>query len=170
VRLIAALLVVLVTLGACTDPMDGNEPIGEAPISLTRSGGCGDAYLWAATDDGTWVVTLTVEARDRSTTEPTTIAVDLPDPDVEAVVLVGDTDLTRNLCTDLIDGDAEPDRTVPLVEGTGEIVLDPVAPEGTYDLCGDTSGRAELTGARSSEQTPFRPFTIETDGIGCYSG
>jgi hypothetical protein len=171
-RAVVLLLVLLATLvlAACSDPTDGNEPIGEAPIELTRSGGCGDAYLWAATDDGTWVVTIGVEARDRSSTEPTTIAVDLPDPDIRASVLVGDVDLTRNLCTDVIDGDAEPNRTVPVVSGSGEIVLDPTAPEGTYDLCGDTSGRAELRDVRSEEGTPFSPFTIETDGIGCYAG
>jgi hypothetical protein len=167
---VASVVAVVLAVAACSDATEGNEPVPEAPITLTRSGGCGDAYLWAATDDGTVAVTISVDAIDRSSAEPTTIAIDLPQDDVEAFVLRGDRDMTGNFCTDLIDGDAEPDEILPLRAGTGEIVLDPLPDEGDVDGCGDIAGRATLTGLTAEDGMPFEPVSITTTDIGCYAG
>lgn len=187
-RLVLPLSVALLALAGCGE--DGNTtratgsassssssaPTTEAPeqeIELTRSGGCGDAYLWAATEDGRLAVTVNTDLRDRSTTEPTTLAVDLPDPEIEAVVLRAPGDLTVNFCVDLLEPESEPTSTVAVTAGTGEIVIDAVDPERGPDSlagCGDTTARAELAGVEAEDGTTFAPVTIVAEGIGCYAG
>jgi hypothetical protein len=140
----------------------------EAEVELTRSGGCGEAYLWAATEDGTVVVTVSVEVPRYSTREPVVVDVDLADPEVEAVLLRGDADLTRNLCVDVIESDAEPDETVPLTAGTGELVVGTVPTD--VPTCGNVTGTLDLTAVEADDGTRIPEVTAETDAIGCYAG
>jgi len=163
-------LTLVVALAACgSDDDDGGAgPTSGEPIELTRSGGCGDAYLWAATEDGMVAVTVAVEVPRHSTRDDTVVEVDLPDPDVEAHLLRGDRDLTGNLCTDAIDGNAEPTSTVPLTAGTGEVVTTPVPTD--VDLCGEVEGRLELEGVEAEDGTRIADISARTDDIGCYAG
>jgi hypothetical protein len=143
-------------------------PAPDAPIELTRSGGCGEAYLWAATEDGTAVVAVSVEVPRYSTTDPVVVAVDVTDPEVEAVLLRGDADLTRNLCVDVIDAEAEPDETVPLTAGAGEVVIGPIPTD--VPTCGNVTGTLALDGVEAGDGTRIGAVAAETDAIGCYAG
>lgn len=165
-----ALLALAVT--ACGD--DGGDDgitISSVPTlggaELTRSGGCGEAYLWAADEDGAVAVTVGVDVRPLSPDAPTEVAIDLSDPEVDATLLRGE-DLPRNFCTDLPDGDSEPTGRSPLVAGTGTLVVEP----GTVDEvpCATGTGRLELTGVVAEDGTDVGSVTLTTDAIGCYSG
>lgn len=176
-------LAVAVVLGAaaCSDD-DGSAgpavgPDGPAPgggagvaaeVELTRSGGCGEAFLWAATEDGTTVVTVGVESERYSTMDPVVVDVDLSDPDVDGELLRGDGDLTRNLCVDVLDEEAEPDEVVPLIEGTGELVVGTIPTD--VSACGNVTGTLELDGVVAEDGTELGPVTAETDEIGCFAG
>jgi hypothetical protein len=50
-------------LATCSD--GGPAPTPEPKIELTRSGACGDADFWAATESGDIAVTVTVDAHER---------------------------------------------------------------------------------------------------------
>ena len=167
------LLVPLLALAAaCGGGGDGSArtvgPAAEPVIELTRSGGCGEAYLWAATEDGTTVVTVSVEVPRWSTTDPVVIDVDLDDPVTEAMLLRGDADLTRNLCVDVIDADAEPDTTTAIVAGIGELEIGPIPTD--VDPCGHATGTLTLDDVVAEDGTRIGSVRAETDGIGCYSG
>lgn len=151
-------------LGAC----GSDEVVTEDPVVLTRSDGCGDAYLWAAADDGTTVVAFVVDGRERSVSEPTTFLVDLTEADAYGELRRGPRDMTPNLCNDQIDGSREPAETLPLVAGRAEVVLDPLQPDDSG--CGSTAGRAEVSGVVADDGTEVAPFTIATESIGCYQG
>lgn len=138
-----------------------------APVSLTDGAACGDAYFWVGTPAGDVAVAVTVEARDRSATDDTTIAFSVPDPEVAVTVLRGQ-DMARNVCTDVIDGASEPTSSAAAVAGEGEIVLGPVDPDG-YESCG-TRGTLRLTGLEAPDGTTFAPIEVTSDEIGCYSG
>lgn len=161
-------LLVVASLAGCGSDGDDDAGPGGEPIQLTRSGGCGDAYLWAATEDGTVAVTVGVEVPGHSTREDTVVAIDLPDPDVEAHLLRGDQDLTRNLCVDVVDADAEPTSTVELTAGTGTITTTPISTD--VGLCGDVTGTLELTDVEADDGTRIAEVTAETADIGCFAG
>lgn len=138
------------------------------PVALTRFGACADAFVWAANADETVVVTAYLDAADRSTTEPTTYVLDLPDERAEVQVLRG-RGLTRNLCTDALSMESEPASTEVGIAGQVRIDVDAALPE-RYAGCGVTSVRFAFTGIESADGTTFAPATAETTGIGCYSG
>jgi hypothetical protein len=169
-RLVAPLL--LVALAACGSGGDGSAravgPAASGSVELSRSGGCGEAFLWAATEDGTTVVTVGVETDRYSTTDPVVIDVDLADPEVEAVLLRGHADMTRNLCVDVIDGDAEPDETVALAAGTGELVIGTIPTD--VPACGNVTGTLDLDGVEAEDGTTIGSVHAETGSIGCFAG
>jgi hypothetical protein len=152
-------------LTTCSDGGPARTP--EPTIALTRSGACGDAYFWAATESGDIAVTVTVDARERSARAPTVIPFERPDDGLTIEVLRGSS-LHRNLCNDAIDPDAEPTSTMPATAGRGEITLDPAAdpPDG----CGTTTGTLRADGLTASDGTTFEPIAITSHSIGCYSG
>lgn len=83
-------------------------------------------------------MTVDVEARERSSDEPTTIRISLPDDAVTAEMLEG-RNLARNFCTDVLDVESEPTSTQAITAGEGEIVLDP-APDPSNTACVAASG------------------------------
>lgn len=172
VLVLVPVLVLSAVLAGCGSTGPGSaRTTGPAPdpsIELTRSGGCGEAHLWAATEDGTVVVTVSVEVPRLSTREPVVIDVDVSDPAVEAVLLRGHADLTRNLCVDLLDPEAEPDETVPLTAGTGEVVIGPIPTD--VGACGHVTGTLDLTAVEAGDGTRIGTVTAETDSIGCFAG
>jgi hypothetical protein len=141
-----------------------------AALVLSRSGGCGDAFFWAATADETFAVTVTVDASARSATEPTTIDFAVPDPDVEVEIQTGSA-LTQPFCNDVIDGNVyERVSTTPATGGTGRITLDP----GPRGACG-AHGTLHLEGLTTDdgmrvEPVDVWPVDVATDTIGCYAG
>jgi hypothetical protein len=172
-HLVPLLLVVAVSaLAACGSGGDGSaRTLGPAPggtVELTRSGGCGEAFLWAATEDGTTVVTVGVETDRYSTTDPVVVTVDLADPVIDGALLRGDGDLTRNLCVDVLDGDAEPDETVTLTAGTGELVIGTIPTD--VGACGNVSGTLDLGNVTAEDGTTFGTVHAETGSIGCFAG
>lgn len=140
-----------------------------SPVLLTAGDGCGDVYFWAATDSGDIAVTVSLEARGRSSDKATTLEFVLPSPTVAVEVLDGD-HLDRNFCTDVFDGDAEPRRRQAAVSGTGTVTLDPL-PEGPDSVsCGSVAGELELRDLEAEDGTLFAPIRVSSDSIGCYSG
>lgn len=160
-------------LAACADSDPAAHIVGPsttapAAVELTRSGGCGEAFLWAASDDGRVVVTVGVEVERFSAREPVTIEVDLADPEFDAALLRGHADLTRNLCVDVLEEDAEPDETVPLTAGTGELVIGPVSTD--VSRCGDVTGTLDLADVEAEDGTRIGTVHAETEDIGCFAG
>ena len=157
---------------ACGSGGDGSaRTLGPAPggtVELTRSGGCGEAFLWAATEDGTTVVTVGVGTDRYSTTDPVVVAVDLADPEVDGALLRGDGDLTRNLCVDVLDDDAEPDGTVALAAGAGELVIGTIPTD--VPACGNVDGTLDLDGVEATDGTTIGSVHAETGSIGCFAG
>lgn len=129
-RPLLPLLVAALLLAGCGDG---------ALAPLTRSGGCGEAFLWAADEDGRTAVVVSADLRDRSTTDPTTLEVTLPDPAVEVVLVEGE-DLTAGFCTDLPMSEVE--RETPVVAGDVVLRVDPPATgsgqftEGSFEVAG----------------------------------
>lgn len=164
----AALFVALLGLAACGD--DEATESRSSEVVLSEGEACGDVYFWAASESGDVAVIVMVDARDRSTTEPTTIELALPDPTVVVEVLEGE-DLSRNFCTDVIDLASEPQGRQHAVAGEGTITLGP-APEGpsSYRSCGTVSGELVLDGLVTEDGTTFAPIAVSSDSIGCYSG
>ena len=103
----------------------------EESIDLPQTGGCADAYFWAASADGTQALTVYVDVRDRSGTEPTELDLTLPDP-LATVTLQRGSDLTQAFCNDVLDQDYELDEEVPVVEGTLHLTVDPTPRRGGW--------------------------------------
>ena len=106
---------------------------------------------------------MTVEGRDRSDDEPTTIPVELDDVEI----LVGD-HLERNFCTDVLFTESEPQEVLAATGGEGEVVLDPPL-TATDNPCG-AAGTLTLDGLVAEDGTAFAPIEVSSDEIGCYAG
>jgi hypothetical protein len=162
-------LVVLLagSLAACGS--DGNTTaVDPDPVDLVElgpGGACGDAFFWAATADDTVAVTVMVDERERSTTEPFRAAYDVGDPDLTVMVLRGE-GLSSTFCTDIPIGGPVTSETAASA-GSAEVRLDP----GTPDMmgCGRTSGSVTVTGLTGDGLT-FDTFTVDSTMIGCYAG
>ena len=144
----------------------------EQPVELPRGDACGEASFWAATGSGDLAVTVRIDARDRSATEPTTREFTLPDPGVVVEVLEGER-LWANFCTDAISTASEPRTRQAAVAGAGTVTLGATTdrrldPFGTG--CGATTGELELTGLEAEDGTTFAPIRVTSGSIGCYYG
>lgn len=174
----AALTVVLVGCASGDDDAPGGgsggggsggggdgQPTSGAP-DLTQSGGCGDAFFWAATAEGDLAVTVTVEARDRSGSEPTVVDFTVPDPAVTVELQVG-TELVQAFCNDLLDHNHHVESEHAAREGTGRITLAPLpADESTCGLIGEL----HVEGLAFEDGTEVGTVDVRTDAIGCYAG
>jgi len=138
------------------------------PLALPQSGACGDAFFWAATAAGDLAVTVQLEARERSDSEPTVVDFTVPDPAV-AVTLQTGTELVQAFCNDLLDQNHEVQAEHAASEGTGNITLEPIA-EGDA-TCGIT-GELHVEGLAFEDGTEVEVDTIDiqSDDIGCYAG
>jgi hypothetical protein len=135
---------------------------------MTQSGGCGDAFFWAANATSTVAVTVTVDARDRSSTGPTVIDFTLPDPKVKVEIQRG-RGLVQPFCNDVIDGNVwRVDSRSAATAGTGRITLD--AATEAFARCGATTGELRLSGVAAGDGTELDAIDIETHSIGCYAG
>ena len=162
----AALLVVLTTaLAGCGDEDADPRASGSEgpPLTLTASGGCGDAYFWATTSDDEHAVVVSVDLGERSASEPTVRELELPDPDVEVELWQG-SGLRSLMCNDLVAGEVT--EETPVVEGRLTITLQP-RPEKPGNL---TDGKAELRGLVAEDGTTIADLDIKTTSIGFYAG
>jgi hypothetical protein len=154
-------------LTACGDDAGTavDEPEPESLVTLAPGNGCGDVYFWAATADDTVAVTVTVDQRERSTTEPTLASYDVGDAGLEVKVLRGEK-LSTTFCTDILMGHPVKSET-DASAGHVEVRLDP----GTPDMlgCGKTHGSVTVTGL-TGDGLSFDDFTVDSDMIGCYAG
>lgn len=159
--LISSVLPVVLLAGCGVTYGDQRLLTVEEVPPLTRSGGCGEAFLWAADEDGRTAVVVDADLRDRSTTDPTTLEVTLPDPAVE-VVLVDGEDLTAGFCTDLPTSEVE--RETPVVAGEVVLRVDPPATgsgqfaEGSFEVVGAVAedGRVVPDTQATTEYIGFR--------------
>lgn len=94
---------------------------------FTKSGGCGDVFMWATTEDDTFAVVVDWREAATKAVEAGSFdeTVSLPDPDVSVSLQVG-TMLSAGFCTDIagmpghrVDGNA------PAVSGTVELAVRP---------------------------------------------
>jgi hypothetical protein len=132
------------------------------PVDLTRTGACADVFFWAATASGDLAVTVTADARDRSTVDQTTIRV-VPDGDDAAIEILQGENLHWNFCNDIISGQAEPTSTQSAASGSGVLKLDPRQP-------GLVSGSLIITDLEAEDGTIFAPIEVHSDRIGFYAG
>jgi hypothetical protein len=141
------------------------QPTSGAP-ALTQSGGCGDAFFWAATAEGDLAVTVSVEARDRSGSEPTVVDFTVPDPAVTVELQVG-TELVQAFCNDLLDQNHHVESEHAASEGSGRITLGPIAAPGP--TCG-VDGELHVEGLAFEDGTEIGTVDVRSDAIGCYAG
>jgi hypothetical protein len=105
---------------------------------FTRSGGCGDVFIWTTNADDT--MALTVQWDRAATTaweqEGFDDSMTLPQPAVQVFLVVG-AELSQTYCTD-IGGMGRVDGQAPAVSGTVELTVTPQAggfePAGTADV------------------------------------
>ncbi|MFA6577163.1 MAG: hypothetical protein WCS84_17195 [Nocardioides sp.] len=161
-------LVLALSLAGCSDDepdptsaVDPTPPTGPA-FEVADTGGCGDAFFWAADADGSHVIQVYVEQRDRSAEEPTTLEITVPDPAVTATLQSGE-DLTGNQCNDLVTGEVSDEQSI--VEGSGTMTLDPSSTDHGY-----VRGTLTMTGLVAEDGTVLPDLTIESDTIGFYAG
>jgi len=171
-RALLSLAAVTVAAAGCSDAdAEGGPALGRLvpgpTVELSRSGGCAEVWLWAADESGAVVVSVVADLSDRSALEPTTITATLPDDSVEVEVLHG-SDLTANLCTDVLDPASEPSTTSPAIEGRVEVTVDPVRDHA--DACGRTAATFRIDGLVADDGTTFAPISGASDEIGCTSG
>ena len=163
----AALLVVLLApLAACGDddePSSAVDPTAAPQLEFTRTGGCGDAFFWATTADGTNALVVSVELRDRSASEPTEVDLTLPAPAADVQLWTG-TELTSMMCNDIVL--VEVTEETPVTEGEVRVTLQP-RPEGSTDY---VDGKAELTGLVAEDGTELPDLQIKATSIGFYAG
>ena len=160
------ILACLLVVASCGERRDGAAVPTSAPgpeVQLTRFGAC-STFFWASTAAGDIAVTFYVDARNRSTTQPYTLEVKLPNKSVEVSVERG-TDLPRNMCSDIPVPVSVPTSSRAVTEGMGQIRLDPrpVAPT-AY-----ASGTVRLTGVVADDGTRFAPITMTTSCVDCYA-
>jgi hypothetical protein len=136
---------------------------GATALEFTRSGGCGDAYFWATTEDDEHAVVVSVDLRDRSTSGPTVVDVSLPDSAVDIELWEG-TGLGSLMCNDVVEGEVTSET--PVVEGAGTITVEPRA-EDDVDY---VDGKLELTGLVADDGTELPDLAIKTTSIGFYAG
>jgi hypothetical protein len=106
---------------------------------FTKKGGCGDTFLWAATEDGATAVT--VEWKDAASHAWDDDGFDesavLPDIRI-SVALVTGVKLSTYYCNDLLEVGQGPDREIPAVAGALSLAVVPqpasVRPSGLADL------------------------------------
>jgi hypothetical protein len=133
---------------------------------LPRSGGCADAFFWAANADGTLAVTVDVDARQRSAAAPTVIAFTVPDPKVKIEIQRG-RGLVQPFCNDVISQEWQVDSREHALEGKGRITLNA---RRQTSQCGSAHGRLHLDGLAASDGTRFASIDVPTGYIGCYAG
>lgn len=136
-------------------------------VRLTQGDACGDAFFWAATENGDTAVVVAVEAPPRSQSVPTTYP--LGGANLAQVTVLHGTHLDRNFCTDVIDGNSQPTKTQKAMGGTGEITLGP-SPRQAGGGCGTTAGSLTIAGLVAEDGTRFAPILVDSPNIGCYSG
>jgi hypothetical protein len=156
-----------VLLAACSSEVAGTASPPQGPSGETefvRGGGCGEVFLWAASESGEVVVGASVDVVGRPAGEPSEYTVELPDPDVLVTVRTGTGDLTENLCTDVILG-PEPTLIQDAVAGTVHLTVDPPGED-----CGDSEGRLRIEGLVAEDGTEFGPIEAETGLVGCNVG
>lgn len=165
-------LTLALSLAACSDDPEDTRAIDPGGTStssgpafeVAESGGCGDAFFWAADADGSQVIQVYVEQRDRSAAQPTVLELTLPDPEVTATLQTG-TNLVGDQCNDLLMGEVSDEQ--PIVEGSGTMTL---APPSTDGFDGSVTGSLTMTGLVAEDGTVLPDLTLTTDMIGFYAG
>jgi hypothetical protein len=161
--LLAGTLAVATVASACTHKPE--------PVALSWSTACSEAWFGAANDTRDVAVSVTLDARERSTQEPTVIEFTVPDARVRIEVRKG-RDAATDLCNDALETDYEPPSRQSAVAGRGRIVLDPL-PAGSgpppIGRCG-VRGTLHLTGLVAEDGTTFAPIDVTSSSIGCYPG
>ena len=142
-----------------------SRPIERTGEILPQSGGCGDAFFWAANAAGTLAVTVTVDVHQRSAAVLTSIEFAVPDPKVKIEIQRG-RGLVQPFCNDLITQEWHIDSRYPAVEGAGRVSVDPLRRPAR---CG-SNGRLHLDGLVTGDGTRFAAIDVRTANIGCYAG
>jgi hypothetical protein len=143
-----------------------SSPVERAGEVLPKSGGCADAFFWAANAEGTLAVTVDVDARQRSTAAPTVIDFTLPEPNVKIEIQRG-RGLVQPFCNDVISQEWHVDSRDHAVKGEGRITL---SARRQPFRCGSSHGRLHLDDLVASDGTRFASIDVPTANIGCYAG
>jgi len=136
----------LVAVAAC----DGSPAeVGPSPLDdfarvipdAPEQGGCSDVFMYGAFGNSSRAILLSVrgdvaqEAADNG--QPLSISYTLPHPDIDLVAQWG-TELTQNLCNDVVIPGTVIDGEAPAVSGTVHLTIEPdVGYQGFFEATGD---------------------------------
>jgi hypothetical protein len=105
-------------------PSPSATPVGQVftQADFTRSGGCGDVYMWAATEADTMAVTMQWDAAATSAWDGGDFndTATMPADGISVSLVVGQ-NLSAGFCTD-IGGQSRVDGNAPAVSGTVELL------------------------------------------------
>ncbi len=134
------------------------------PPVFVHSGGCGEAFFWAANDDSTIALRIqTAVPTDRANE----VVVDLSEPLGTLVELQHGTSLQMSLCGDITDDTYRLDVSVPAVSGTVTFTFG-AGPARCVD--GGYDGTAELDDVEFGDGTFIESLTVSTTELGCFAG
>jgi hypothetical protein len=150
--------------GSTTTMMDHTSQV-VVRLPLAPYGGCADAVFHAIGKANEQALTISVDASQRSTTEPTVLDITLPDPAV-TVTLQRGAGLDQPMCNDVLGPEYRVDSEVPAVSGTIHIELGPRS-EG---YGGGVTGLAVTKDLIMQDGTSLVDLYISTDQIGFYAG
>ncbi len=108
VAVLTSIVVVALAVAACNGGVD-IDTSAVAGEDLSRSSGCGDAEVYAASEDGTWAVVVTIDGPASDIDDAggsVERSYDLPDDEIHVALWVGHR-VTAVLCTDVDDQDHE---------------------------------------------------------------
>jgi hypothetical protein len=167
----AAAFLALPLLLACGEPL---EPGAVTGAELTATGGCADAMLYAASDDGTHLLTVDWEGAATRAEEQNGLAeeVTLPDEQVQVRLQVGER-LAERVCTDIVDPEwPEIEQRWAAVEGhaTIEVATDPDPSEFPVASVTLTDLRLEPQEGEATQAWRLDRVEIEEVVIGWYAG
>jgi hypothetical protein len=136
-------------------------------LKLDIVGACNEATFFARSEDDTVAVSISYDATDRATSQPTVISFTLPDPRL-SVFLTHGTALSQALCADITNEAYSRATEDEVRSGFGTLSIDP--PPTSAGSCGATGGvhgELHIEGLTDRDGTPIEPIDVSTDLIGC---
>ena len=113
---------------ATASPVPSPTPLAREidATKFTQRGGCGDTFLWAATQDGATAISVEWQgaASEAWTNDGFNETAELPDADIRVTLATGRL-LSTIYCNDVLTPEAGADTEVPAVAGQVSIVVRP---------------------------------------------
>lgn len=147
---------------AATASSSSAKPSSVDATTFTQSGGCGDVFFWAGTEDGAVAITVEISQESRSAVSATEQPFSASDRGTKVRLLRGRS-LSGAFCTDVWPADHRIDDEDVVTTATGSITLPPKGP------CGGR-GTLQLDEALHPEVGSVYQLVMTATEIGCYAG